>query len=204
MDLSFKILKVFMIFAAAALATSACAPTSQIVLLPDPDGKVGKVDVSGPKETQRLERAWESTETSALSGEPGNPRTLDETQVKAAFKEALAAQPMLPASFIMYFSSGSSELVSESKRMIPKVLEAIKERNSTDIIVSGHTDTVGSEDYNRKLSLRRARAVEKILLSRGIEAESIEVTYHGKGNPLVPTGEGVAEPRNRRVEITVR
>jgi len=194
-------LKIFMIFAAAVFIVG-CART-QVVLLPDQDGKVGVVEVSG-RGSQTLDQPYQTTQTTHVVGVLTPSRTLDEYQVKTDFKEAMAAEPVKPANFVFYFTSGSADLTSASLRLIPKVMEAIRVRNSTDIIISGHTDTVGTDDYNRKLSLRRARAVEKILISKGIYDEAIEVTYHGKGNPLIPTGPGVDEPRNRRVEVTVR
>lgn len=186
----------------AALLTFACSST-QVVLLPDQDGHVGSVEVSG-RGTKTLDQPYQTTKTTHVAGVLTPASTLDETQVRTQFKEALAAEPVKPANFIFYFTSGSAELTPASLRLIPKVMQAIKERDSTDIIISGHTDTVGADEYNRKLSLRRAKAVEKILLSKGILDEAIEVSYHGKGNPLIPTGPGVNEPRNRRVEVTVR
>lgn len=196
-----KVFKIFALLAAAAI-TAGCA-TTQVVLLPDQDGKVGSVEVSG-RGTQTLDQPYQTTQTTHVAGLLTPARQLDEAGVKTTFKEAMAAEPVKPANFVFYFTSGSADLTPASLRLIPKVMEAIRERNSTDIIVSGHTDTVGTDEYNRKLSLRRAKAVEKILISRGIYEEAIEVTYHGKGNPLIPTGPGVNEPRNRRVEVTVR
>jgi outer membrane protein OmpA-like peptidoglycan-associated protein len=196
-----NILKFFILLAAASI-TAGCANT-QVILLPDQDGKVGVVEVSG-RGSQTLSQPYQTTQTTHVAGILTPARTLDEQKVKTDFAEALSAEPVKPANFVFYFTSGSAELTSASMRLIPRVLEAIKARNSTDIIISGHTDTVGTDDYNRKLSLRRAKAVEKILLSKGIYDEAIEVTYHGKGNPLIPTGPGVNEPRNRRVEVTVR
>jgi outer membrane protein OmpA-like peptidoglycan-associated protein len=194
-------LKIFTAFA-AAVSIFGCANT-QVVLLPDQDGKVGVVEVSG-RGTRTLDQPYQTTQTTHVAGILTPARTLDEHQVKTEFKEAMAAEPVKPANFVFYFTSGSADLTSASLRLVPKVMQAIKDRNSTDIIISGHTDTVGTDDYNKKLSLRRAKAVEKILLSKGIYEEAIEVTYHGKGNPLISTGPGVNEPRNRRVEVTVR
>jgi outer membrane protein OmpA-like peptidoglycan-associated protein len=52
--------------------------------------------------------------------------------------------------------------------------------------------------------LKRARAVASILLGEGVDPSVLDITSHGENNPLVPTGDQVPEPRNRRVEITVR
>ena len=73
-----------------------------------------------------------------------------------------------------------------------------------DVSVVGHTDTVGEKGYNYALSLKRAKAVASILLGKGVDPSTLDITSHGKDNPLVPTGDQVHEPRNRRVEITVR
>jgi outer membrane protein OmpA-like peptidoglycan-associated protein len=83
-------------------------------------------------------------------------------------------------------------------------MAAIILRESRDIGIHGHSDRTGSAEKNLDLSLRRAVAVENILLQHGINRGYLEVRSHGEGNPLVPTADGVDEPRNRRVEVVVR
>jgi outer membrane protein OmpA-like peptidoglycan-associated protein len=63
---------------------------------------------------------------------------------------------------------------------------------------------VGDKSYNYRLSLMRAKAVAALLVAKGLDPSILEITSHGKDNPLVPTGDQVFEPRNRRVEVTVR
>jgi outer membrane protein OmpA-like peptidoglycan-associated protein len=179
-------------------------PTTQVVLLPDPDGKVGIVEVSNAAGMQTLDQAWQATETASVGRMPSEPKILEEKWVRQAFHEALEAKPIPPINFILYFKSDSAALSPESLALFTQVTDAIQIRKSTDIIVSGHTDAVASAGYNRTLSLRRAKAVVDILVSRGVDRQDIQITYHGKSNPLVPTPDGVPEPRNRRVEITVR
>lgn len=107
-------------------------------------------------------------------------------------------------SYIMYFSQDSADLTAASKNLLLEALKAIALRSSTHVAVIGHTDSVGSVQYNDKLSTRRARAVVDAMVARGIDSKIIEVTSHGKDNPLIPTPDGVPEPRNRRVEINIR
>jgi outer membrane protein OmpA-like peptidoglycan-associated protein len=199
-----RLCKIIVLFAFPILLIFGCASTTRIVLLPDPDNKVGVLEVSTVEGAQTLNQAWQATESTSMDRKPGEPKILEEKEVRQAFREALAAEPIPPVSFIMYFGINSSVLSTESLALLTKVLDAIQVRKSTDIIVSGHADASGSFDYNRRLSLRRAKTVEDILVARGIDRQIIQVTYHGKGNPLVPTPDGVQEPRNRRVEITVR
>ena len=66
------------------------------------------------------------------------------------------------------------------------------------------TDTVGSKEYNYKLSLDRAKVLSDILIANGAVPSNITVTSHGEGNPLVKTADEVAEPRNRRVEVVIK
>ena len=73
-----------------------------------------------------------------------------------------------------------------------------------DIVIVGHTDRVGTDEYNDALALRRAETVRAVLIRRGLVAENITTSGRGKRELLVPTAEGVAEAKNRRVEIIVR
>jgi outer membrane protein OmpA-like peptidoglycan-associated protein len=117
---------------------------------------------------------------------------------------ALAALPKPPARFILYFEHDSVVLTVKSRALLVKVLETIRDRAPVDVSVVGHTDTVGKKEYNYALSMKRAMAVASILQGKGIDPSVLDITSHGKDNPLVPTGDQVPEPRNRRVEITIR
>ena len=185
--------------------TSACVST-QVVLLPNPDGKVGSLEVASVKGTdpQTLDKPLQATETSTLTGAPGTPKVMDEKEVREIFGKALEARPLPPVSYIMYFSKGSAELTVDSKNLLLAALEAIALRSSTHVTVIGHSDSVGSVQYNNKLSGKRAQAVVAAMVARGVDNKIIEVTNHGKANPLIPTPDGVSEPRNRRVEINIR
>jgi outer membrane protein OmpA-like peptidoglycan-associated protein len=179
-------------------------PDNVVVLLADPDGHVGRVIVSNPQGSQELAQARAATEVAGPGQAPGAPAEMDQAQVTRIFGEALAAQPPLPARFILYFDPNSPQLTAESRGLIPEVIRTIRERSSNDISVVGHSDTTGNREYNYRLSLARAQAVRQLILDAGIDPSSLEITSHGKDNPLIPTGDNIAEPRNRRVEITVR
>ena len=83
-------------------------------------------------------------------------------------------------------------------------MAAVGRRPAVDISIIGHTDTVGAADQNRELALTRARAVAGLLTAGGLQALAISVESHGESNLLVKTPDETPEPRNRRVEITVR
>jgi outer membrane protein OmpA-like peptidoglycan-associated protein len=199
-------IKITIIILLAVFMTGACASTTQVVLLPNPDGKVGSLEVSSEKGTdpQTLDKPWQATETSVLTGAPGTPKVMDEKEVREIFGQALAARPLPPVSYIMYFSQGSAELTADSENLLLAAIEAIALRSSTHVTVIGHSDSVGSAQYNDKLSGKRSQAVVDAMVARGVDKKIIEVTNHGKANPLIPTPDGVPEPRNRRVEINIR
>ena len=189
-----------------------CTPKERIVLLPDPDGKVGEISVTTAAGSQMLNKPWEATELSSADALPSTPKVMDETEVKNIFKEALAAQPQSQtqsqakssAVNIIYFKSNSAALTSESLQSIQEIMKAINSQKSSHIRVIGYTDTVASVDYNRKLSQKRAKSVADVLVSKGVGRAIIEIEYYGKDKLLVKTPDGVEEPRNRRVEIITR
>jgi len=96
------------------------------------------------------------------------------------------------------------QVTPESARLIDSILSATEKRNSSDISVVGHADTAGDEDYNLKISQRRALAVGSLLVEQGVQRDFIRTTSHGEGNPLIKTEDNVSEPRNCRVEVVVR
>jgi OOP family OmpA-OmpF porin len=181
-----------------------CSPSARVVLLPEEDGKVGELSVATAAGAQMLNKPWESTELVSPDQLPSAPRIMDEQEVKNIFKEALAAQPKPSVVHIIYFKSGSAALTGESLRSVQEILEAINSEKSNNIMVLGYTDTVASAGYNRKLSQQRAKSVADVLVSKGVGRAMIEVEYYGKEKLLVPTPDGVSEPKNRRVEIIVR
>ena len=187
------------------LLVSGCAPKKNLfVLMPDPDGKTGQLEVTNQGGTQLVDKPGNVTEVKDAVTKPTPPQPMDEKEIARIFGAALSAQPATPVIFILNFKSGSAELTEESTKIIPEIFAAISERKSSDISVVGHSDTVGAKQLNYKISLNRAQRVKDILVSMGVDPRAIETESHGKDNPLIKTPDEVAEPRNRRVEVTVR
>jgi outer membrane protein OmpA-like peptidoglycan-associated protein len=101
------------------------------------------------------------------------------------------------------FASGSSQLNPKARDLLKAMAAVLKRYSSTHIDVEGYTDTAGAAALNLRLSQQRARAVAEILLSEGVEQPRITTRGFGENYPRVPTRDGVNEPRNRRVEITL-
>jgi outer membrane protein OmpA-like peptidoglycan-associated protein len=122
------------------------------------------------------------------------------------FNDTLMIRPDPPLSFTLYFREGKDELTPESKQRLSDVLAEISRRSSniSEVTVVGHTDRVGSVEYNDRLSLQRSQKVTDDLVRIGIKMDIISVAGRGEREPLVPTEDEVAEPRNRRVEVSIR
>jgi outer membrane protein OmpA-like peptidoglycan-associated protein len=174
-----------------------------VVLLPDPeDGTVGRIVVSNPKGSTDLASARASARVT-MTRAP-RIRTLNESDVNRLFGEILATLPPPPRHFTLPFRFDSEELTDEGKRRVPDVLQAVKSYPVPEVVVIGHTDTTGTPQSNAELGLRRANAVRTLLAQAGLNESAIDVRSHGEAELLVPTADGVFEPKNRRVEITVR
>jgi outer membrane protein OmpA-like peptidoglycan-associated protein len=199
---------------ALVLAASACAHRSQtipegrgrslVALLPDPDsGAVGRANVSSLSGSVELAEARASTVVSGKAA-PTPVKPLSEEDASRIFGDVLSALPSAPEHFVLNFQFDSDELTPESRALLPQVLNAVKGHPVPEVQVIGHTDTVGSPASNITLGMRRAEMIRKQLIDIGLDPTLIEIVSHGEADLLVPTADDVPEPRNRRVEITVR
>jgi outer membrane protein OmpA-like peptidoglycan-associated protein len=188
----------------AVFAWGCCAPIhpALFVVVPGADGHVGKIVVQGSGATRVIDTAY-GAERVLPSGRMETSR-LTAAQVNEAFGATLAALPGKPMSFMLYFLEGRDELTDDSRAEVERVIGELKRRPLPDIMAIGHTDTVGSDEFNDRLSLARAPRMRELLVALGIPAERIEAAGRGKRELLVPTEDNVPEPRNRRVEISVR
>jgi outer membrane protein OmpA-like peptidoglycan-associated protein len=174
-----------------------------VVLLPDPDGQAGEIEISNKDGTSSITQAGYAV--SVTSGNAPQPAAkMSENEIKRIFAKALVATPAPPAKYILYFFWDSIELIPDSRAAIKEIITEIEKRASTDIEVSGHTDRSGTDEFNMDLSRRRAEKVRDLLVAANIAPAAIRVAFYGEGVPLIQTADNVLEPRNRRVEVTVR
>lgn len=106
-----------------------------------------------------------------------------------------------PRQFIVFFGFNKYNLTSEALRVISEAVVAAKDTGSASVLITGHTDTVGSNGYNQRLSVRRANIVKAEMVRQGISPAAISSTGKGELELLVQTNDGVKEPQNRRATI---
>ncbi len=195
-------LAVCALLGACAQAPKAPLGDELVVVLPGPDGKAGSVVVRRDGAEQVLDQPYAAARV--VSESKPQASQLTAAEVKQSFGPALDALPGKPATFLVYFLEGKDELTAASSAELKNVFAEIKRRPEPDLMVIGHTDAVGSDGYNDKLSLARAERMKELLMGLGIPAARIQVAGRGKREALVATQGNASEPRNRRVEISVR
>jgi outer membrane protein OmpA-like peptidoglycan-associated protein len=188
------------------VAAPVVAPTARtlVVLLPDSDTAVtGRAGVSNSAGSVDLAAPRDSA-VAIPAHTPGPVITMSEEEVQRVFGAALAALPPAARHFTLYFLFESNELTDESRALVPEILAVVRQRSLPEVMVVGHTDTMGAPKANIELGLNRATTVRALLVQAGLDESTVEVISHGETDLLVKTPDETPEPRNRRVEISVR
>lgn len=189
-------------FGAMIIAQSVPPARERVILLPNPDGTPSAVVVKTARGETVLDQPYQTA--GIASGGILMSSAEDPAAVRQRYAVTLDALPPPAASFVLYFETGTETLVPASVPLLGRIKEELVQRPAPEIIVVGHTDRVASTEFNDALSLKRAEAMKQILTDAGIPAERITTAGRGERELLVPTADGVDEPRNRRVEIRVR
>lgn len=140
----------------AALALAGCASRDLVVVLPASDGHVGGVVVHPNKgQDVLLDKAY-------ASGRPGDSQVTTATaeSVDKEFHDAIGARPIPPATYQLNFVYGKNDLTKDSEDKFQAVFADIARRAAVEIVITGHTDPVGSDSDNDALSLSRAEIIK--------------------------------------------
>ena len=188
------------VWPALALAGLLCGCASADVTLLNDAGstKSGSVAVFDPK-TGKEVGALTSGDTRARVG----GKDVKAKSVKDGFWGGLMGfVPFAPRVYVMYFVEGSADLTPESLPILEALRAAAKP--DSEIQITGHTDTTGSDEVNDKLSYERALEIRSALVAQGLPFENAKVVGRGERELRVPTDDNVSEPANRRVEVILR
>lgn len=101
------------------------------------------------------------------------------------------------------FEFGSSTVSKESLKLLEDIAQQLKRHPDIKLEISGHTDDIGGDDFNMRLSLERAKSVKNELVKMGINSRRLTVKGYGKTKPIMPNDSDENRKRNRRTEFTV-
>ncbi|MCX8491989.1 MAG: OmpA family protein, partial [Cyclobacteriaceae bacterium] len=103
----------------------------------------------------------------------------------------------------IFFYFNSSILTQESFPELIRIVGLMSKRPTLQVEIAGHTDNLGSDSYNLKLSQRRAKAVTNYLVKKGVSQDRISTTFFGETNPIDTTNTKAGNAKNRRVEFKI-
>ncbi|MDG1285951.1 MAG: OmpA family protein [Rickettsiales bacterium] len=115
--------------------------------------------------------------------------------------EIVEKERIANTAYLVYFGYNLSQFDQASKQVVTQVIADVVLSEPTEILIHGHTDSKGGENYNMNLSEKRALSVLEALIAGGIPPELLKYFAFGETDPAVDKGENAAERKNRRVEI---
>lgn len=163
-----------------------------------------------PKDCSPIERVWyvltfnskKCISSHQWQVAPPPPPPVPETPPPPPPPPAPEAKVCTPGPYIVFFEWDRSDITPEAASILDNAISNYADCTNTVVVVAGYTDTSGPARYNLTLSERRADTVRAYLGGKGIPDAAIKTGGFGESNPRVPTGDGVRELQNRRVEIT--
>ncbi|WP_027996000.1 outer membrane protein OmpA [Simplicispira psychrophila] len=204
-----KLNKVAMLFASAALATAAGAQTID-------NWKNGTNELVWKNGTNEL--CWRDANWTPATAAPGCDGALAPVAAAPAPAAAVAPSPVAAAPAVApapamatkvtyaadaFFDFDKSVLKPAGKAKLDDLVSKVKGVNLEVIIAVGHTDSIGTDAYNQKLSMRRSEAVKAYLVSKGIEKNRVYTEGKGEKQPVADNKTKEGRAKNRRVEIEV-
>jgi outer membrane protein OmpA-like peptidoglycan-associated protein len=181
-------------------ALAGCA-TPSLLLLPNDDGaatgavavlddKGGETVVDRPLTQTRLTR--------------GRPATRDVKKVDPAQRRLIDGLPPRSVIFTLYFDEGTTRMTPQSRPVIESIRAEVAGRPGAEVQVTGHTDTVDTDEVNDRLSERRAQEIVEVLIGLGFSPDLLTAVGRGERAPFVATPDNTPNQQNRRVEVVVR
>lgn len=177
-------------------------PHSYVAVLASPAGPLGEIEI-----LEGLSQGVVLNEDRAaviVDGFSSSIYLVGEDRLQTDFGDAFAATPPPPETFRLYFDPGSTRLTRGSRDVLAQIFDSIRRHPGADITIDGHTDTVGNEAINLKLSEKRSQSVADLIRKSGEKVVEITQDAYGQSLLAVETPDNTPEVLNRRVEVTIR
>jgi outer membrane protein OmpA-like peptidoglycan-associated protein len=157
-----------------------------------------------PAACARAQAMWDQYLEALRGDAAGSKFCVPLDDARAWLDEALAAcSPPGPKNYVVYFGFDMTNITDTARATLDEVVDAVSSMGTTALSLVGHTDTVGSVQYNQGLSERRANRVAQALSDRGLDPGMMTLAGRSENELAVQTADNVREPLNRRVEITL-
>ena len=135
---------------------------------------------------------------------PSEVRMMSDEEMNRRFGDVLKAEPPKAKKIILYLNESNTALSSQSKEKMMLVIKTIKKRMPCVVNIIGHTDTTGDATKNIKVSLKRAKIVQELIVKEGINISILTIKGYGEEKLLVQTPDNTKEPINRNVEVFIK
>jgi outer membrane protein OmpA-like peptidoglycan-associated protein len=159
--------------------------------------ELGKRELQTGREQLAVER------TARIAAEHRAKEAMSKLAEVASVREVPQRGTVITLSGSVLFATGQSTLLPNAQEKLNQVATALREQSEQSITIEGYTDSVGADDKNQQLSLRRAQAVRDYLVSQGVPAERVQAVGRGEGSPVASNDSPEGRANNRRVEIVV-
>ncbi len=179
-------------------------PVKTTIVLVDNNKSHNAIVVETKVGTTIIDKPGYYVNLTSKNSKPSSIKKMSKNEINKIFHNAIKALPLKPVHIYLYFKKGTDSLTAKSIRELLDVYKLIKQRAPCDINIIGHTDTVGTQKDNLKLSLKRAENIKKLILSKKPKINNLKVESYGENDLIVQTADNVSEPKNRSVEIFIR
>jgi len=180
-----------------------CGVKSTVLLL-DSGKSQNAVVVSNDKGSQTLDKVGSFVGLKDKETTPAKPEAMDKDEISKRFGAVLAATPLKPVSYRLYFQPSKMLLTEASEAIFKEAVASIKKYAPAKVDIIGHTDTVGSNAINLKVSLKRAKYVESLITEQNLKSVSLTSKGYGEEDLYVATPDNTDEAQNRNVEIFIK
>jgi len=180
-----------------------CSSKTTIVLLDS--GKVhNAIIVSTNKGSKLLNKVGSFTQLNDKNQPPSKIQMMSNIDINTHYATLFQIAPKKPRTYIVFFKKNSTELTEASKKTLNEALKTIQDRSPCVVDVIGHTDTIGANQANAQVSLKRAKYVKSMIEKRKAKIVSLVAKGYGEEDLQMKTANNISEARNRNVEIFIK
>jgi len=179
-----------------------CAKSTVVLL--DNGKQHNAIIISTDNGTQQIDQHGMCVTLRDKNSPPSQPHLLSQATIQKRFSKLLAAIPPKPTSLLLFFQLDSTQLTPASEETFNLAMRIIQERSPCMVTVIGHTDTVGSSQYNKILSKARADQIAQRIQAKNPNITSLITKGYGEEELLTQTPDGTINGENRNVEIFIK